>query len=339
LRVTLNVLLERVTGLLDVDAAAVLLVDPAMNTLAYAAGRGFRMSGITQLSLRLGEGHASRAVLERRPVRISDLTQVEVTSPLVDFIRDEGFTAYYAVPLIAKGQIRGVLEIFRRAPLDPDTEWLDFLETLAGQTAIAIDNAGLFESLERSNVELSLAYDATIEGWSRAIDLRDKETEGHTQRVTEMTLRLAREMGLREADFIHVRRGTLLHDIGKLGIPDAILFKPGPLTKAEWAIMRRHPQFAYDMIFPIEYLRPALDIPYCHHEKWDGSGYPRGLKGEQIPPMARIFAIVDVWDALRSDRPYRKAWTVRKTLKHIRSLTGVHFDPEVVEQFLRMIEQ
>ncbi|MCX6064683.1 MAG: PAS domain-containing protein, partial [Chloroflexi bacterium] len=183
---------------------------------------------------------------------------------------------------------------------------------------------------------LLTAYDATIRGWSRAMDLRDQETEDHTQRVTELTEKLARSLNLPEEDIIQIRRGALLHDIGKLGIPDGILLKPGKLTKEEWVIMQQHPQYAYDMLSPITYLHPALDIPYCHHEKWDGSGYPRGLSGEQIPLAARLFAVVDVWDALRSNRPYRQAWSKEKVLEYISSLSGTHFDPMAVELFLRM---
>jgi len=188
-------------------------------------------------------------------------------------------------------------------------------------------------NLEQAHLQLLAAYDATIEGWSRAMDLRDKETEGHTQRVTVLSENLAKLAGIKEEELIFVRRGALLHDIGKLGVPDAILLKTDKLTDEEWDIMRKHPQYAYDMIYPIEYLRPALDIPFCHHEKWDGSGYPRGLKGEEIPLAARIFAIVDVWDALTSDRPYRPAWNKEKTLKHINEQSGKHFDPHIVELF------
>ncbi len=181
---------------------------------------------------------------------------------------------------------------------------------------------------------LAVAYDATIAGWSRALDLRDKETEGHTLRVTEMALSLARAMHLSEAELVHLRRGALLHDIGKMSIPDAILLKPAQLTAEEWEIMRRHPTYAYEMLSPIDYLRPALDIPYCHHEKWNGSGYPRGLRGEQIPLAARVFAIADVWDALRSDRPYRAGWPGERVREHIRAGAKTHFDVQVVEVFL-----
>jgi putative nucleotidyltransferase with HDIG domain len=188
----------------------------------------------------------------------------------------------------------------------------------------------------QAEVELLQAYDETIKGWSHALDLRDKETEWHTLRVTELTIKLAQEAGLSEKDILNIQRGALLHDIGKMGVPDHILLKSDKLTKEEWDIMRTHPQLAFDMLSPIAYLHSALDIPYCHHEKWDGSGYPRGLKGEQIPLAARLFAIVDVWDALCSDRPYRARWSEEKVIEYILSLSGVHFDPKVVELFINM---
>lgn len=191
--------------------------------------------------------------------------------------------------------------------------------------------------IEEAHEKLLSAYDATIEGWSRAMDLRDKETEGHTLRVTDLSVELARMMGINEGELVFIRRGALLHDIGKLGVPDAILLKANQLSDAEWEVMRKHPQYAYEMLSPIEYLRPALDIPYCHHEKWDGTGYPRGLKGEEIPLAARIFAVVDVWDALTSDRPYRPAWSHEEAMKYIKEQSGKHFDPKVVEKFIEMM--
>jgi len=240
--------------------------------------------------------------------------------------------------LIAKGQVKGVLEVFHREELQPDDQWLNFLEMLAGVAAIAIDNLGLFNDLQKSNMELTLAYDATIEGWSRALDLRDKETEGHTQRVTELTLQLAQRTGLPENELIYIRWGALLHDIGKMGVPDQILLKPGPLTEREWEIMRKHPKYALEMLQSISFLNKAIEIPYCHHERWDGKGYPRGLKGEQIPFSARLFSIVDVWDALGSNRPYRQAWCQEEIVHHIRSLSGSHFDPNVVDAFMELIQ-
>jgi putative nucleotidyltransferase with HDIG domain len=243
-----------------------------------------------------------------------------------------------AAPLVAKGQVCGVLEVFWRSPPAATPERLAFLDALSGQAAIAIDNADLFDNLQRANLDLVMAYDATIEGWSKALDLRDRETEGHTLRVTELTLRLARAMGVPDDLQIHLRRGALLHDIGKMGIPDSILLKPGPLSAEEWEIMRRHPVLAFELLASISYLREALDIPYCHHEKWDGTGYPRKLRGTQIPLLARIFAIVDVYDALTSDRPYRAAWPKEKALAYIQEQSGTHFDPDVVAAFLGLEE-
>ena len=316
------------------------LLNPALNTLSYIAGRGFRSDVLQDATpLYLGKGYAGRIALERHTIHVSDLA-IENESPrLAKALVGEGFVSYYGVPLIAKGKVNGVLEVFHRAPLEADEDWLVFLRTLAGQAAIAVDNISLFENLQSSNNELIMAYDATIEGWSRALDLRDKETEGHTRRVTEMTVRLARSFGMSEEELLQVRRGALLHDIGKMGVPDHILLKPGALTDEEWVAMRKHPQFAYDMLVPIRYLQNALDIPYCHHEKWDGTGYPRGLKGEQIPISARIFAVVDVYDALISDRPYRAAWPKEKVLEHIRSLAGTHFDPKVLEISLEVLKE
>ncbi|HUH97988.1 MAG TPA: PAS domain S-box protein [Anaerolineales bacterium] len=332
--VIFDVILENAMPQLRADAADILLYNGAAQVLEYAAGHGFRTKALQHTHLPMGEGYAGRAALGRELVHISELP-----ARRTDFLRSptfsqEGFVSYYGTPLIAKGELKGVLEIFHRSVFEADTEWLNFLNALAGQAAITIDNATLFKHLQLSNVELNTAYDATIEGWSRAMDLRDKETEGHTERVTEMTERLARRMGIEDAELVHFRRGALLHDIGKMGVPDHVLLKPGKLTDEEWQIMKKHPQFAHDMLSPIPYLKPALDIPYCHHEKWDGSGYPQGLKGEGIPLAARIFAVGDVWDALTSDRPYRKAWSKGEAMQYIREQSGRHFDPRVVQVFV-----
>ena len=195
------------------------------------------------------------------------------------------------------------------------------------------------KALESAYLDLREAYDRTIEGWVRALDLRDRETETHTLRVAEMTVKLARAMGMIESEVVHIRRGALLHDIGKMGIPDSILNKIDELTPREWDIIKKHPTYAYDMLSPIAYLLPALDIPYCHHEKWDGTGYPRELQGEEIPLSARIFAVVDVWDALRSTRPYRGGWPEKEVLDHLRSLSGVHFDQSVIEVFFKLLDK
>ena len=337
LRVTLAVVLEQVCLQLGVDAAQVLVLDEHTLILEGTATRGFQGYAAQSPHLRLGQGHAGRAALERRLIVISDLAREE--GARVPLVANERFVAYAAAPLIAKGQVQGVLEVFHRAPLEQDAGWTDFLLTLAGQTAIAIDNAQLYQGLQRSNTELRLAYDATIDGWSRALDLRDKETEGHSQRVTALSLRLAQALGVAGEELAQMRRGALLHDIGKMGVPDAVLLKPGPLSEEEWVIMRRHPAAAYDLLAPVPYLRPALDIPYCHHEKWDGTGYPRCLRAEQIPLAARIFAVADVYDALSSDRPYRSAWPAERVRAHLASLSGTHFDPAVVDAFLHLLEE
>jgi response regulator RpfG family c-di-GMP phosphodiesterase len=332
LNVIMNVLLDQVTAQLKVDAADVLLLD-SLNTLRYQSGRGFTSQLIEQTQLRVGEGSAGRAAKERGLVSLPDISKAPADLSRSQLVSAEGFASHYAVALEAKGKIVGVLEVFNRTPLNPDQDWIGFLETLAGQAAIAIQNAELFENLEEAKSELEVAYDATLEGWVRALDLRDEETEGHTQRVTEMSLRLAKAAGITNGDLPSVWRGALLHDIGKIAIPDSVLNKPGPLDDEEWMLMKMHPIYARQLLSPIEYLRASMEIPYRHHEKWDGSGYPEGLKGEEIPFSARMFAIIDVWDALRSDRPYRKAWSDDEAWDYIKTQAGKHFDPALVDLF------
>jgi len=331
LNLSLTTLLTHVIVQLGVDAADVLLFNTVSQSLEFVAGRGFHTKAIENAHQSLGEGYAGRAALERSIVHIPDLAKERGNFLRKIQLAGENFVSYHAAPLIAKGEVVGVLEVFQRTKHQHDEEWHDFLKALAAQAAIAINNVTLFNNLQRSNSELAQAYDATIEGWSRALELRDNETEGHAQRVAVLTVKLARLFGLSDAELVQVRWGALLHDIGKMGIPDAILLKEDALTVAEWVVMRKHTVFAYEMLSPIRYLRAALDIPYAHHEKWDGSGYPLGLKGELIPLAARIFAVVDVWDALRSNRLYRTSWSVAKVRKHLRSLAGTHFDPRVVK--------
>ncbi len=183
------------------------------------------------------------------------------------------------------------------------------------------------------------SYDATVQSWSRLLDRRDKETEGHSERVTDLAVRLAQSIGMNEEELLYIKWGARLHDIGKMGVPDRILLKPGALTEEEWSIMRMHPGIAHEILSPITFLRPALDIPYCHHEKWDGTGYPRGLKGDEIPLAARLFAVIDVYDALRSDRPYRKGWPETRVRKYLQEQAGTHFDPRAVRAFLRILRK
>ena len=254
-------------------------------------------------------------------------------------VQGEKFTDYIGIPLIGKGQIKGVLELYNRTTVDLNNDLTDFLRTLAGQAAIAIDNYELFRNLQRSNQDLSIAYNTTLEGWGRALELRDKKTQGHTKRVVDSTLKLARRIGIQGEMLTHLLRGIMLHDIGKMGIPDSILNKKGPLSEEEWKIMRQHPKYAYDLLVHIPYLRPALTVPYSHHERWDGSGYPQGLKGDAIPLEARIFAVIDIWDALLYERPYRNAWPEEKVLDYLRNEAGRTLDPEIVDEFLVMIRE
>jgi len=338
LRLTLNILMDQTMKHLGLHAVDITLYHPDLQTITYLGGLGFQFSSATRPQVRIGEGLAGRVIIRHKTFHITDLQN----SPEINnepLLKREGFVTYIGIPLIVKGQIKGVFEVFHRAPLLPTPDWMEFLHTLAGQAAIAIDNSQLFENLQRSNQELIQAYDTTLEGWARALELRDRETEGHTRRVTELTLRLAEYMGISESDLVNIHRGVLLHDIGKMGVPDHILKKTSTLTANEWQEMRQHPVYAYNLLSPISYLRGALDIPYSHHEHWDGSGYPRGLRGEQIPLAARIFSVVDIWDALLSDRPYRKAWSQDKVIEYLKDIAGTHLDTRIVEVFLRMIAE
>jgi HD-GYP domain-containing protein (c-di-GMP phosphodiesterase class II) len=334
MRLTLNILLDHTVSQLGVDAADVLLLPSGSNILELVAHRGFHSLLLDSTSV--SESFAKRAIMEHRLISALDF-EIAANPQFGKLWKAEGFACYWCVPLIVKGEVKGVLEVYCRTEFTPDAEWFEFLEALAGQAAITIDTAQLFENLQRANLDLSLAYDATIEGWSRAMDLRDHETEGHTLRVTELTLKLARALRISESHLTAIRHGTLLHDIGKIGVPDAILLKEGKLTEEEWVMMHKHPQLAHDMLAPIAYLNDSLDIPYCHHEKWDGTGYPQGLRGDRIPLIARIFAVVDVWDALTNDRTYRKKWTKQKARQYIKEQSGRHFDPHIVDVFLKNI--
>jgi PAS domain S-box-containing protein len=333
----LNILLEKTRTQLGVDASSVLIFDPNTKMLNYVAGIGFRTNALQSTHLQLGQSYAGMAGKNKKIVHVDNMRTTKSDFLRSPYFKSEEFEVYFGVPLVAKEELKGVLEIFHRSPLNTSPEWMNFLDAFAGQAAIAIDNAQLVAALKNSNTELMLAYDTTILGWSNALDLRDRETEGHTQRVTKATLRLAQAMGLIESELMHIRRGALLHDIGKMAIPDYILLKPSSLEPDEWEIMRQHPIYAKQLLSSITYLQPAMNIPYYHHENWDGSGYPEGIQGDNIPLEARIFAVVDVWDALRSKRRYRDAWKDDKVRAYIRSQSGKRFDPMVVETFDKLI--
>ena len=351
LSTTLNKIVTNVKQHLSADAVSVLLYYQDEDIFRYADSIGFDSKRFENARVEMGRSFAGIAARERKLVHFRNLEHEVVDEAFNPFLQQENISNYFGVPLEAKGVLVGVLEIFMRSDIDPDKEWLEFYETLAGQAALAIENARLLEGLEtanrdlkkmnfdliQANENLTSAYDATIESLAMALNLRDYETEGHSRRVTAMALHLAKLLGFSGEELVNIHRGTLLHDIGKLGVPDSILRKPGLLTDEERKIMQQHPVFAYNLLKPISYLRSALDIPHLHHEKWDGSGYPYGLLREQIPLSARLFAIVDVFDALTSNRPYREAWTIQKTIEYIKGQSGKHFDPHIVDVFLSYI--
>jgi PAS domain S-box-containing protein/putative nucleotidyltransferase with HDIG domain len=326
-------ILAHVSELLDAEGALVALREASSGDAVLELARG-KWASLTGDRIAAGEGATSR-VMEGREAYLSHDVAADAR-----FVRRDVLATtrvVLGVPLFAADEPVGALWVGRNADMDEDDVRL--LTTFAEMIAVAVRRATLLDEVQRSRDDLEQAYDSTLEGWSRALDLRDRETQGHTQRVARMAIRLARLLGLDEESLIHLRRGALLHDIGKMGIPDCILLKPGPLTDDEWQVMRAHTTLGRDMLAAIDYLQPVLDIPLCHHEWWDGSGYPLGLEGEEIPLAARVFAVVDVWDALRSDRPYRAAWSAERALELIRSQSGTHFDPRVVEAFLRLVPE
>ncbi len=283
--------------------------------------------------------HIVKAIGQCRPVMVPDASKAEFTAAERVAVEARGLCSVLYVPLMVEGVAEGVMIVgTQRCNGEYTAHDVDVCRTLSAQIALAIQNTKLLAAAESAAAELSRAYDATLEGWSLALEMRDEETLGHTRRAAQLACEIACELGVPECDIPHVRRGALLHDIGKMVVPDAILKKPGPLDDAEWAVMRAHPVVAQEFLSRIAYLAPAMDIPYYHHERWDGSGYPSGLRGAAIPLAARIFAVIDVFDALTSDRPYRKAWTTAEALEHIRAQAGAHFDPSVVRAFVDRVE-
>jgi HD-GYP domain-containing protein (c-di-GMP phosphodiesterase class II) len=331
----LEEVMDTLIALTQAERGYLMLVDSA-GELKHQVARG-----VDHISLAGRSFAVSRTIVERvartgEPV----LTTNAQEDPRFDqqlSVVEHNLRSILCVPLKLKNQVIGVIYVDNRVYTGLfQASDLDMLTAFADQAAVAIDNARLFEDLQQANEELKSAYDETIKGWALALELRDKETEGHTQRVTTLTQTLAMKMGICGEELVHIKRGSLLHDIGKMAIPDGILLKPGKLTLTERKFMELHPLFAKDMLDPIVFLHPAIDIPYCHHEKWDGSGYPQNLRGEAIPFAARIFAVVDVWDALTSDRPYREPLDPAKVRQIIQEGSGKHFDPLVVDTFLSL---
>lgn len=324
---------------LDVDAAQIVLKQSFLQSFEQVAVGGELCEKIKEIHHKLDYEQFAEVIKNKNMIAIPDLRDGPEWFPNRQLFIANGLNSYFNVPLVIEGDLKGFFIVIRSKDEQPDEEWFRYLESFAGQAVIAVDSTILFWELLQINSEMTIAYDTTLEGWAKVLEIRDYETAGHTYRVTDLTITLASLMGFNSDELAHIYRGAVLHDIGKMGIPDKILLKEGPLTEAERMIINQHPQFAYDMLYEITYLVPAIDIPFCHHEKWDGSGYPRGIAGMEIPRAARIFAVVDVYDALTSDRPYRKAWPVEKTLKYIEVESGKHFDPEIVDVVLNYLQK
>ena len=335
LRRVLEEVMDSLISLLHAERGFLMLRE-ANGALAVQIARGIAHINLDEEAFKVSKTIVKKVVDSGAPV----LTTNAQADPRFDAqmsVAAYQLRSILCAPLKLKNDLIGVLYVDNRAHAgifkDHD---LELISAFADQAAVAIDSARLFEDLQESHRELEKAYQATLEGWVRALDLRDKETEGHTQRVTILTQRLARSMGIEGDALVHITRGALLHDIGKMAIPDGILLKPGQLTDDERMLIQKHPVYAYEMLSPIAFLIPAIDIPYCHHEKWDGSGYPRGLRGKEIPFAARIFPVVDVWDALTSNRPYRRAMPQYEVRARIKADSGKHFDPVVVDAFMEL---
>lgn len=330
-------MLDEVIQALNAERAFLMLRDQK-NSLVFRAARGMDQKTINDPSFQISRSIVERVVKEGKAVLTSDAledarfnTQMSVVTLRLRSI--------LCVPIRHKEQMIGLIYVDNRLQTGMFTsEDLELLTAISSSAAIAIENAKLFENLQQSKQILEIAYDSTLEGWARALELRDRETEGHTRRVTDLTVRLAQALGLNGEELVQIYRGSLLHDIGKMGIPDEILRKPGPLTNEERDTMRLHTIYAREMLSKIQFLKDMLVIPYYHHEKWDGSGYPNGISGEQIPLPARIFAVVDVWDALISDRPYRSRWSIAEAKAYLLEEAGKHFDAKIVKVFLEMID-
>ncbi|PKO13478.1 MAG: hypothetical protein CVU39_18925 [Chloroflexi bacterium HGW-Chloroflexi-10] len=334
----MSYLLNQIASQLNVDAADILIASENSSVIEYGRGIGFHQPLTREALVTIHPGPAEWVVVSGEPVSLLNVHQSNRWKNFFQQLKSEGFVSYYAVPLKTKGQILGILEVFRRSQININNDWEEFLNALAQQTAIAIENGQLIDKMQKANRELSYAYDRTIEGWAKALEIRDRVTSDHSYKVRDWTMILAQAMGIRNPEeLIHIRRGALLHDIGKMGVPDDILQKPDLLTTEEWKTMRLHPKHAQDLLEPIEFLRPSMDIPVYHHERWDGSGYPFGFKGKEIPLSARIFAVVDVFNALISSRPYSEPWSREKAIAYIQDQANKQFDPDVVKVFLNYV--
>jgi putative nucleotidyltransferase with HDIG domain len=332
----LNRVTDEVIAAVRAERGFVMLYDPEGH-LVFRVARGIDQKTIEDPLFQVSRGVLERVEREGLPVLTVNAQEDERFGSRESIVSLK-VRSILCVPLKNKERKLGLIYVDNRIRSGIFTQTdLDLFGAIASTAAIAIDNASLFKDLQQSKQALEDAYVTTLEGWAHAIELRDHETEGHTHRVTEMAVRFAKYLGMRDEELNHIYRGALLHDIGKMGVSDAVLRKPGPLTDEERFEMEKHPQFAFEMLKPISFLKPAIDIPYCHHEKWDGSGYPRGLKGGQIPLSAQIFSIVDVWDALSHDRYYRKAWSQEQVVTYLLEQQDKSFNSQIVQAFVKIL--
>ncbi len=336
LEALLKMLLGQTLSALNTDTGSIWLTDLGNRKLRMLSASGW-FTELDSLEVEPGEGLVGDTYLLDKPNIIPEFASDPRLNKNVLNQVPAGWGGVL-VPIHSSKENIGVIAIAVPLPRELTGKEMKLLGSIAEMAGIAVHRIRLFEDLRAASEALVAAYHETIEGWASALELRDQETEGHSERVTALTLEMAKKMGIADDQLIHIYRGSLLHDIGKMGVSDTILLKPGPLDDREWEIMHQHPQYAYDLLARIDYLKPALNIPYCHHEKFNGSGYPRGLKADEIPLEARIFAVIDVFDALTSDRPYRLAWNREDAIKHIKKESGAHFDPQVVELFLDLID-
>ena len=338
LQLTLGIIVERALQHLQADTVTILRYNPAMARLEHAASQGLHHKARSN-TVAMGAWLAGRVALQQKPLSIVQMRDTLEGTDTHELLDVEGFVSYNAVPLLSKGKLLGVLEVFHRHAFEPDQEWLDFLHTLGIQAGIAVENARLVHELQLTNTQLTLAVDQIIEANARAMDFYEGRPDGHAQRAMELTVQVARVFGLNDLEIAQVRRGALLHDVGMLGVPDQVRFKADPLEAPDWAIVENHPNFAYELMRGVRFLRPALQIPCSHHERWDALGYPKGLQGESIPLEARIFAVVDAFESMRCDRSDRRALSLEAAVQEIRNGAGSKYDPQVVAVFLDILEQ
>jgi HD-GYP domain-containing protein (c-di-GMP phosphodiesterase class II) len=334
---TLNILLQQGKTILDYDGALTLIFNSTTLRLEYAAGFGLSEQNLKSYTVKIGEGLPGRAALERRILGASLPAEQVASSFISSVLYQERFQVMFAAPIEAKGNLKGVLEIYMRQKHVPNDEWMEMLEIFVGKLGDAIHDTEVIRDKNRLLAEVELAYDAMCDAWVRELELILDEPQGHTKNLAELAVRLGKQFNLSKTSLVDIYRGVILHDLGMLRVPHHIIRKKSSLTSEERHSIQIHPMHTYDVLGRIDRLRTSLDIPLYHHERWDGGGYPFHFKGEQIPFAARIYAVVDVWDAMRSTRPYREAHPEEMVRKYIAQQAGISFDPDVVREFLKLI--